>query len=44
MRINRYEELLGLYISIQTKWKKSWKLRLIGEHNSNWNDLYEGML
>lgn len=23
------------------KWKRLWKLRLISEHNPNWEDLYE---
>jgi putative endonuclease len=24
------------------KWKRSWKIRLIEQHNPKWNDLYEG--
>ena len=26
------------------KWKRSWKLRLIEEQNSSWNDLYQELL
>ena len=22
------------------RWKRTWKIRLIEEHNSNWHDLY----
>jgi len=25
------------------EWKRSWKLRLIEERNSDWNDLYESL-
>lgn len=26
------------------KWNRKWKLRLIEEYNSDWNDLYESIL
>lgn len=26
------------------KWKRAWKLRLIEEHNPNWDDLYDSIL
>jgi putative endonuclease len=26
------------------RWNRAWKLRLINEHNSGWNDLYDRML
>lgn len=25
------------------KWNRAWKIRLIEEHNPNWNDLYSGI-
>ena len=25
------------------KWNRAWKIRLIEEHNPNWNDLYPGI-
>jgi putative endonuclease len=25
------------------EWKRAWKLRLIEEHNPDWNDLYESL-
>ncbi len=25
------------------KWKRSWKIRLIEENNSDWHDLYDGL-
>ncbi|HEY1710457.1 MAG TPA: GIY-YIG nuclease family protein [Rhizomicrobium sp.] len=26
------------------RWNRAWKLKLINEHNSGWNDLYDRML
>ncbi|OAF12648.1 GIY-YIG nuclease [Bradyrhizobium centrolobii] len=25
------------------KWNRAWKIRLIGQHNPNWDDLYPGI-
>ena len=47
-RLVYFEQYNDIEIAIQRekrleKWNRAWKIRLIEEHNPNWDDLYPGI-
>ena len=48
-RLVYYEETMDVVSAIARekqlkKWKREWKIKLIENNNSEWNDLYEGLI